>query len=404
MYLSLSWRNLWRNKRRTLIMAASVFFAVILASIMRSGQRGSYSFMIDSSAKIFTGYLQIQGEGFWDNRSLDKSIDIPNQQKELFEQIEEVTSVTPRLESFALLSKGNSTKVAQVIGIDPTAEDEMTGLKSRIIEGSYINAQSDGLLVGKGLASRLKAEIGDSLVLYGMGYHGQTAAAKLPISGIVDLPFEKMDNSIVYLELKNSQHIYGTGNRVTSLSFMISNVRYLDNILTELYQIIDPDLVVMTWDEMMPELKQNIQVDNISGIIMLIILYVVIGFGVFGTVMMMISERRREFSILISVGMKKKGLIFTTIIETILVSFLGVFAGVIGSLPLLYYLKNNPIYMAGEAAVAYEKLGIEPVMNFSTDEIIFFSQAIAVLIIAIFSAIYPFLFIRKLKPVDGLRA
>ncbi len=74
MYISLAWRNIWRNKKRTLIVAASVFFSVFLAVFMRSAQLGSYSYMIHSSAKLFTGYLQVQGKGYWDNRSLNKSI------------------------------------------------------------------------------------------------------------------------------------------------------------------------------------------------------------------------------------------------------------------------------------------------------------------------------------------
>ncbi|HDK35928.1 MAG TPA: ABC transporter permease, partial [Bacteroidetes bacterium] len=112
MYLLLSWRNLWRNKKRTLIAAASVFFAVILAIIMRSMQNGSYTYMIRSSVKFYTGYLQVQGKGYWENRSLNKSIIIPEKQQKEILKIPHISSVVPRLEAFSLVSSNKVTKVA----------------------------------------------------------------------------------------------------------------------------------------------------------------------------------------------------------------------------------------------------------------------------------------------------
>ena len=152
MYFLLSWRNLWRNKKRTTIAAASVFFAVLLAVLMRSGQNGSYAYMIDSSTKLFTGYLQVQGEGYWGNRSLDRSIVLDKERQEKISEINHVTAIAPRLEAFSLVSHKTNTKVAQVIGIDPLREDKLTGLKKRLITGSYLSENSEGVLIAKGLA------------------------------------------------------------------------------------------------------------------------------------------------------------------------------------------------------------------------------------------------------------
>ena len=403
MYLSLSWRNLWRNKRRTIIAAASVFFAVVLAISMRSMEHGSYAYMIYSSAKLFTGYLQIQGKGYWDNRSLDESISINAQQFDSVKAIPHVTSATPRLEAYSLVSYKNSTKVSQVIGIEPRAEDEMTELKSRVVKGQYLQAGSDGVLIGQGLAEVLGVSVGDSIVLYGQGYHGQIAAARLPIDGIVDLPFPEMNNGLVYLTLSNAQDVFSANGRITSLAIMIDDLGRLQNVKNNIRSLFDDRYTIMTWDEMMPDLVQSIQMDNASGLIMISILYMVIAFGVFGTIMMMTAEREKEFGILNSIGMKKHRMIFISLIESIIISLTGVVFGVLGSIPVTAYLKENPIVLSGDSAKLWESLGIEPIMNFSVNPDIYFWQSVIVFVIAIFCAVYPLLFIGHLKPIQAMR-
>lgn len=402
MYFILSWRNLWRNKKRTIIAAASVFFAVLLAVVMRSGQKGSYAYMIDSSAKLFTGYLQVQGKGYWDNRSLDRSIVLDSDQQKNIAEISHVTAVTPRLEAYSLVAYETSTKVAQVTGIDPSGEDKLTGLKKRLSKGSYLSRGSDGVLIAQGLADLLKITVGDDLIIYGQGYHGQIAAARLPVSGIVDLPFPELNNSMVYLSLSQARDVFSAYNRITSLAVIVDNVRNLSSVVTSVRKVAGEESTIMTWDEMLPDLVQNIQLDNASGIIMIVILYIVITFGVFGTVMMMTSERLKEFGILISVGMKKSRLIIVTMVESIFISILGVVAGILGSIPIIFYLHYNPILMTGDAAKAFETIGVEPIMNFSTDPQILLSQSVVVLIIALATALYPVLFIRRIQPAKAI--
>ncbi len=402
MYFSLSWRNIWRNKKRTLIVAASVFFAVLLATVMRSMQLGSYAYMIDSSAKLFTGYLQVQEKDYWDNRSPEKSFEQSAKELDALQNIPHVQHVTPRLDAFALISHDSSTKVAQIVGIEPESEDAFTGLKKRIVTGTYLTAQSEGAVIAEGLARMLHLQVGDSLILYGQGYHGQIAAALLPVTGIAHMPLNIMNNGMIFLSLSNAQEIFWMPGRITSIPIIIDDVVHLDGVLEQARQVAGEKQRVMPWDEMMPELKQNIETDNGGGIIMLAILYIVIGFGVLGTIMMMVAERSKEFSILISVGMRKGRLIFATTLETLMVSFLGLIVGLAVSYPIIWYLMQSPIHITGEAAKVYEKLGIEAVFAFSNNIGIFTSQAEAILIIALIAVIYPYLFIRKLDPAKTM--
>jgi len=403
MYISLSWRNIWRNKKRTIIVASSVFFAVILSAVMRSAQLGSYSYMIDSSAKLFTGYLQIQGEDYWEKRSLDESIFIDKKSMDTISRIPYVTHLTPRLEAFALVSYETTTKVSQVIGIDPILEDEITEVKEKLKKGRYLTKDSQGLLIGSGLAEMLKSDVGDSIVIYGQGYHGQIAAAIVPISGILKLPFKAMDNAMILLPLTLAQEIFSCEKRITSLPILIDEIQHLEEVNESVTKLLSEGQKTMLWNEMLPDLEQNIEVDNVSGIIMLAILYIVIAFGVFGTVMMMVSERAKEFAILISVGMRRRRLLLVLALETFLVSFVGVVAGIVGSIPIIFYLVHNPINLSGEMAELYEQLSIEPILNFSAQPSIFIYQALVVLMIAVVTIVYPLLFVKRLDPAKTIR-
>lgn len=404
MYLSLAWRNIWRNRNRTLIAAASVFLAVIMAILMRSAQNGSYAYMIDSSAKMFTGHLQLQDARYWDKRSLDHSFVLGPNQIDRIEAVPHIANVTQRLETFSLVSFGDETKVAQIIGIDPEAEDRITKLSEQIVKGTYLSDSVSGVILGTGLAERLQTDVGQSVIIFGQGYHGQTAAAELPVVGIVKLRFNELNNTIMYLPLGEAQEIFSMPERITSLPIIVEKVRYIDSVTTALSNLASESQRIMAWDEMLPEVKQSIMLDNAGGMIMLIILYIVITFGVFGTVMMMVSERVREFAILVSVGMKKYRLILVTTIESIMVSFIGMVIGVILAIPVVWYMYLNPIRISGEAAKAFEDMGVEAIFAFSNDPGIFLNQAFIVFLIALGTAVYPLYFIKKLEPADAIRA
>ena len=409
-YITLAWRNLWRNKRRTLIAAASVFFAVILALLMRSMQTGYYDYMIDSSVRMYTGYIQVQGKDYWEKRSFEESMILDSEKIAKINKIEGIVLTVKRLETFSLISYGQVTKVAQIVGIDPQEENKLTSLKEKIVKGKYITNDSRGIVLAEGLAELLKADIGDSVLVYGQGLYGVTAAELIPVEGIAKFTLPSQNKSFAYLSIPYAQWTYSAPDRLTSLSIMIQNPKQVDVIREKVSSLFEPpdgkqnDLYdIMTWKELSPELVQSIQIDNAQGIIMLGILYVVIAFGIFGTIMMMTAERVKEFGILISVGMKKWKLYLVTTLETIFISFIGVLSGALVSLPLIIYFVNNPIPLTGEYAEAILAWGFEPILPFAIYPGMFVAQVWTVLAIALVSGLYPINFIRKIKPVEAMR-
>ena len=402
-YFKIAWRNLWRNKKRTLITVASVFFAVFLALLMRSMQLGSYDSMESSTIKNTTGYIQIHQNGYWD----DKTINNIFEDKIVSESLEEMSNISlaiPRLESFALGSSGSHSKGIAVIGTDPEIESKASGLDKRVIEGEYLKEGDDGVLVVVNLAKFLKLGVGDTITLISQGYHGVTAAGIYPVRGIISFPSTTMNNKLLFMDLSQAQFLYGAPDMLTSISILLHKPGKLAEDTTAIRKKIGTSYEIMEWREMNPEVVQGIESDNISGMFMLGILYVVVGFGILGTMMMMTLERKREFGVMVSVGMHRHKLAIIVFIETLYIAFIGVMVGIALATPLMYYFHLNPIELTGEAAKAMMDMNVEPVMPFALDPEIFYNQAIVVLVLTLIAVLYPLIVINRfnlLKAIKG---
>jgi putative ABC transport system permease protein len=403
--LKIAWRNIWRNKRRTLITVASIMFALFFAIIMRGFGRGSYEKMKENAVKSYSGYIQIHKKGYWDDKNINNVFSIDETVYSKLESDDRLNVVIPRLESFALASSGESTKGVAIMGISPEKEDRMTKINSYLKEGEFIMSDDQSILIASGLAKFLKVKVHDTLVLFSSGYHGATAAALYPIKGILKLPTPEMDRSTIYMPLKEAQNFFSTGNQFTALVFDLNNIKDLDGVQSVITSNIDLDQYeVMNWEVMNKELLQMIETDNAGGVIMISILYMVIAFGIFGTVLMMTNERMREFSVMISVGMQKRKLALVIIIELIFLTLIAVLAGIAISLPVMFYFYYNPIKFTGDAVQAMKDFNFEPVMPMSMDIQIFVFQGIAISILMMIAMSYPTIKIMTLQVAKGLRS
>jgi ABC-type lipoprotein release transport system permease subunit len=403
-FMTLAWRNLWRNRRRTMITLASVLMAVVLAIAIRSLQKGAYGNMISNAVRFSTGYIQVHAKGYWADQSINNSFTYDSSLSYFFEQENNISLAIPRLESFALASSGPHTKGVGVIGINPVLEDKMNGFAGKIKAGQYFkNIDQQGILIGDGLAKYLQLHVGDTLVLLGQGYHGSTAAGQFAIRGIFHYPVTELNNTVVFLTLPDARSFFGAPGQLTSISLMLQQPGKIDGTKNILQNKLDNTYEVMEWPAMNKTLVQEIQGDNAGGIIMLGILYIVVAFGVFGTILMMTMERKKEFAAMVAVGMRRFKLTMIVLLETIFIGLMGILSGSVLILPVLIYFHLHPVLLTGAAAEAYQQFGIEPLMPASLDPSIFWYQGITVLVIAIFSAFYPLWYINRFPIAETLK-
>lgn len=403
--MKMAWRNIWRNKRRTLITMASVFFAVILAVLMRSANTGIYEHMVHNVVSFSSGYVQVHAKGYWDERSIDNSF---KEDQKLYGRIagqQGVTAVVPRLESFALASTGDRTKGVMVLGIVPDKENRITRLKEKIIAGEFIGENDTGVLLSEGLASGFHLQVGDTIVLLSQGYHGASAAGKYRIKGIIRLGSPELNRRLVNMPLKLMQQMYGADSMITSLSVMLTETADMQDVKNQIIAAVDNAFYeVMDWKQMMPELDQIIEGDLAGDYFVIGILYLVIAFGVFGTILMMTKERMHEFGILLAIGMKRFLLATVVMLESFLIAFIAALAGMTAALPIIEWFKARPIHMSGEIQKIYDRYGMEAIIPFSDKRHVFTEQAAIVFVIAILLSVYAAQKILKIRPIDAIRS
>jgi len=465
----LAWKNLWRNRRRTLITAASVFFAVFFALVMRSFQLGAYDRMFKNVIESYSGYLQLQHEDYFDNPIIDNSFEINTALIDSIRKDPNVEDIVPRLESFALAAAGSHTQGVVVLGVEPEGENRAMNISSKLVKfrltpraveavkseqipertkklldlfqnesyssetrmmldlgistedsstvlpvmrkhASFNNEFLSGisaeeLVIGDGLSEYLKAGIGDTIVLMGQGYHGTSAAGNYVVRGIIKLPAPDIDNVIVYIPAETARALYAAPGMATSAVISLKNNSDDDIELTakRLQGFISEPMTIKKWQELNALLVNQMEADNRSGMIMIAVLYMVIAFGVFGTVLMMMAERKREFGMLVSIGMKKKKLAKILSLEMLFIGFIGVVSGVAASLPIVFYGHYHPLKFTGEFARMYEDYGFEPVMPTMLPDKFYIWQIIVVLLILVIAISFSTRKIFRLNVINALR-
>jgi putative ABC transport system permease protein len=403
MIAKFTWRNLWRNQRRTFITMSSVTFAVVMAILMQSFQKGVFDNLVKNVVSFYYGYVQVHAKGYWNEQVLDNSFAFNDTMFNRLKKVAHIQEVVPRLETFVLASAGNNTKGCMLVGTDAVKENNLTGLKTKLISGAYLQNNEPAALLAEGLAKRLQVKVQDTIVLLAQGYQGAMAAGKYPVKGIVHFGSPALNDGLVYLPLSIVQNFLSAENMLTSLCLAIDKPANMVVIQNTVTAIVGNDYEVMNWKELMPEIANHIKADGASFYVFSGILYIIIAFGIFGTLLMMTAERRYEFGMLIAIGMKKIKLGIMLLYETILITTLGVLAGIMLSLPVVIYFSKKPPRFTGEMAKVYEQFGFEALFPTAMDTAIFVQQSLIVLCIAFIIGLYPLWHVSRINPVKAMK-
>jgi putative ABC transport system permease protein len=402
----LAWRNLWRHPRRTWLTVGAIMFSNMLLVFMISLQFGMYGLMIDNTLQAFTGHLQIQAPGYIDDQKMRQTVDdvvpLATKLRDHFDS----DSIAARATAFALVSSEERSYGTAVIGVEPAFERNVSTLPGLVSEGRYLGEQDAAeIVIGAALARNLRVALGDELTLIGSGRDGSFAAAVVNIVGVFESGLADFDRSITEIPLGLFQDVFymdGSGHHV------VINLPLIDDVPVVKAQVeallpAGQELVVHDWDALQPGLQQAIKADMSSAFFMYGILVILVAFSVLNTQLMSVLERTHEFGIVMALGLTPGRLGRLVLLETAILGLLGLlFGALLGALVTYWLSVNGFSYPGMEEMTAKFHLPARFYPQVSVLSLLI--GPVVVFIFTILAAVYPALRLRKLHPVEAMRA
>lgn len=354
--LRLAYRNIFRQRRRSLLTALSMTGGYMLFVFSFSLLEGSYGNLIEIFTLDNTGHIQIHKDDYLDKPKIYKTIQSRELVERTLRESASVTSFTPRVFSPVLAYARDKTYPAQVIGVDSQREPTVSRLALKVSEGNYFSSQltEDGYyeaMIGRGLANSLKLEIGDEIVLISQGADGSIANDLFLVTAFIGNK-TSFDRMAVYLPLGAAQEFLSMGNDVHEYALLVSNPR--DN--EEVAEVLDralPDLNVSPWQVVEATFYRTMQSDKQGNHFMMALIVFIVFIGVLNTVLMSVLERTREFGVMRAIGSRPLQLVQLISLETVILASFSVLLGFVLVLPFIYwttevgFLLAEPIDMSG---------------------------------------------------------
>jgi len=402
----LAWRNVWRNPRRTLLTVAATVFAVFLTVFALAMTTGTHEKMIEDSARLGSGHIQISGPGYLERRTLEYFLPYDAVLERVLEAQPRIEGFSARVVSFGLLSRDDATFGVGVMGVDPRREPSVTTLASRVKDGRFLDPLGRReVVLGRRLARNLSANLGDELLLFSSAYSLETAYDLFEVVGIMRLPDAQLERTLAVISLADAQEFFVYGNRVSEVAVLAASDRAVPALVAGLRAAVDPErAVVHTWRETSPEMEQIIFLDDVGMYITLAILVVVVGFGILNTILMAVLERQREFGVMLALGLRPMSIFRVVYLESMLLATVGLAIGLALALPLVLFMEGHPIALTGGAAEAIELFGVEPVMTWELRSGNPLGSSLTILGVALLAALYPASKAARARPVDALRS
>ncbi|HEX9614475.1 MAG TPA: FtsX-like permease family protein [Bacteroidota bacterium] len=402
MLLNLAWRNLWRNKRRSVIVLISVAIGVIATVLLDTLSRGMVYQILDNQVGSHVTHMQIHRKGFHKNPVIQNSITRPEIVREVIESTSGISQYSARVVTFGLLSSAGGSSGAFVVGVDPEREQALTTIQSSIVRGSYLSGQAHEIVIGKTLAEKLEVELGDRVVAMASAKDGHVGSELFRIVGMFETFSSEFDKSSVYVPRSSAQTMLGLGGEVSEFALLMTNIGQITAVEEALKERLGSEYEVLPYMEILPLLVLQIEVFDQSMIIFYVIIGIALIFGIINTMLMSVFERIREFGVLKAIGMKDGRLLLMVLTEAFLLGIIGTAAGfVVG------YLTYLPLAESGLDLSMFS----EGLRSFGVGAIIYPVMTAGVIvdalciipIVAVVGAIYPAVRATRLEPVEAIR-
>lgn len=403
MLVKISWRNIWRNKARSIVVISSIVVGV-WALLFGTGFMNG--FMVGYSADIIEhdiSNIQVHNSQFSSDFDVNYFIEDGEIKAQEIDTWDGVKAVTTRMISNGMVSSPQKSAGVQIRGIDVENEARVTGLDSMLVEGKYFEGvKRNPIIIGSKMAKNMKVKLRSKVVLTFTDANGDVTAGAFRIVGIVKSASISINELYAYVRQEDIAGLIGVGNQVHEIA-VLTDHHYDENIIQEKYKALFPEDKIETWEEVAPELKFMQEMYGSMLYFLMGIIMTALVFGIVNTMLMAVLERTKELGILMAIGMNRTRVFFMIMIETIFLALIGAPIGLaFGGLTVLYYSINGvdlSNYSEGLEAFGYSSI-LYPYLAPDVYPIVM----IAVIITEIVAALYPAWKAINLKPVEAIHS
>ena len=406
---TIAWRNLWRQKRRTILTLVSIAFGLFMAILMMSMQDRSFADFIDTAARLGSGHVVVQHDEYLDTPSLGRTVEDTTAIRELATQDDRVELVVDRIMGEAMVATASDSFGAAFIAYDPQAETERSfDFLEGIVEGElYATADDDGLVLGKILAQNLGAELGDKVVYTLMDKDGEIVAGMGRLRGTIGTGAPSADAALFLLPIDKAREVLGYGpDEATQVGLYLEDNRDSAEVAEALGLELGDGLQAASWAEVAPDLNAFVAMKLGGGRFFLLVIALLITAGIFNTLFMSVMERVREFGILIALGYSS-GQIFKMVMwESAYLAIVGLTVGGLVTAWPYRWLSENGIDMTeaySSQDVSIGGVGFDMHMNCGI-----YPESAAIIVFCVLFAtlaagLYPAWKAGRVEPVDSIK-
>jgi ABC-type lipoprotein release transport system permease subunit len=405
MLLDLAYRNLWRNRRRTLLTLSAMVVSAALLILALGIFSGMMDDMLATTTGLYHGHLVVATPAYHDRRDLHAHLPVTASELPALTTLSGVRGLAPRLRAFGLLSRENSSQPVELLGVDPRREAQVTTLHGKLVAGRPLKSDDAGVVViGSALARKLDATIGSEVVVMTQAADGSIGNDLLTVCGIYTTGDSRYDGRLALTNLPWLQQLLTLDGRIHEAVIALDDPLQAFAAADRLNAALPEGIAARDWGELLPEMREAIASFDVSRLIVAVILYIATGLGILNTCFMSVMERTREFGLLLASGMRPWGIRRLVLLESLLLGVIGLALGLLGGGLLTWYMQAVGIDLsAAITPVTYAGSTILPRLRAVFDLGNFLIPAGMLLAVAVLAGFLPANRAARLDPVAALR-
>ena len=401
MLTNIAWRNIWRNRSRSLVIIGAIIIGIWALSFLNSWMQGMGEMYVADIIDNQTSHIQIHEEAFL--KEIKSEFVIPNSPEVIskLERIQGIESMSARIITNGIVIAPRVSKGILIRAVNPKDEAEVVNLNNKIQEGDYFNDKKrNPIIIGESLAEKLKIKVGKKISLQYQDMDGELTAQVYRIVGLYSSGNSKLDEGIVYVRTQDFSPVFKNNGNVHEIALRVNNFEETKTIAKGLSVTFDK-LTVQHYEQVMPMIKLFDTQFKTTGSIITTIVMIALIFGIINTMLMAVLERVKELGVLMAVGMNRIKVFGMIVIETIFLSLVGLPVGILLGFITVAYLNKTGIDLSSYES-ALSDFGMSSIIYPALDPAFFISISISVFFTALLASLYPAFKATRLKPIEAI--